>query len=121
MCCYKRKPVERVHTHQEAYEGETVRLDPSTAQWQPVSSTTRCHHFPWWILWFIWPAFFMLKWLAPIIIGSSAAMLQTLSTISVPLLPLILIGIGAALLYRERTRTAQNRPDSTSYETYSEE
>ena len=121
MCCYKHKPVSQDHTHEEAYEGKTIRLDQSVAQWQPASTTNRCHYFPWWILWFIWPAFFMLKWLGPLIIGSSAVLLQTLSTISVPLLPLILIGIGAALLYRERTRSSQKRSDSTSHETYSEE
>lgn len=121
MCCRNRKPVDHVHTREEAYEGKTIRLDQSVTQWQPASTTMRCHHFPWWILWFIWPAFFMLKWLIPLIIGSSTAILQTLSVISAPFFALVLIGVGVALLYREHILVARKRHDSDSNETYTDE
>ncbi|NOK61793.1 MAG: hypothetical protein GFH27_549281n86 [Chloroflexi bacterium AL-W] len=113
MCCRKRKSAESIYTHKEVYEGKTVRLDQAMAQWQPTATTTRCQHFPWWILWFIWPAFFMFKWLLPLVIGSAATTLQTLSAISGPLLALILIGAGVTLLYRERTRASRERSVSS--------
>jgi hypothetical protein len=80
----------------EAYEGETVRLSSGGA----AERGGRCGWgaFPWWTLWLIWPAIGLVKWTAPLVAGAYTELM----TFSVPLLPVLLILVGLALIVRRR-------------------
>lgn len=62
------------------------------------SRSWRSAHFPWWMLWLIWPLIGIGKAVAPAVIGA----LGSLSQLTTPLLPVILVVLGVALLIRMR-------------------
>lgn len=94
----KRARVDEPRPQQHAYEGETVRFDRRTDG--DLRSVARMQHFPWWTLWLIWPLIGVIKASAPVVLATLGAWGQ----ISVPLLPLVLIAIGALVLLRHRSR-----------------
>jgi hypothetical protein len=76
-----------------ARTGETTRLGAVRGE-----GGHACGRFPWWTLWLIWPAIGLVKWTAPLLLGLYAE----LAALSVPLLPVLLILAGAALIARRR-------------------
>jgi hypothetical protein len=91
MCGKKRERVAG------GYEGETTRLSlTGEASRERESAGWHWGGFPWWTLWLIWPAIMVVKWIAPLI----AASYTELMAITVPLLPVVLIMVGLALIVR---------------------
>jgi hypothetical protein len=84
-----------VGEYREAYEGDTVRL---TADGTRDGKQCGWGAFPWWMLWLIWPAIGLVKWTAPFVAESYSALMAA----SVPLLPVLLIILGLALIVRRR-------------------
>ena len=78
------------------YTGETHRLDEQAHTGSALGIATWRRGFPWWMLWLIWPVLGVLKAAVPVFWGGLAA----LSQMSVPLLPLVLIGIVLVVLWR---------------------
>jgi hypothetical protein len=81
--------------YHESYEGDTMRLAAGQAAHGKHCNWTA---FPWWTLWLIWPAIGLVKWTAPLV----AETYTTLMAASVPLLPVLLILLGLALIVRRR-------------------
>lgn len=77
------------------YEGQTIRLKQRHGMSFGCHSAGR-HHFPWWSLWLIWPMMGLIKWIVPLMVNGvgMAAMLI------MPLVPVLLIGLGVCLLRR---------------------
>lgn len=91
-------------TRSEVYEGPTVRLDTPAGVSVQGHSGSCGHHWPWHLLWLIWPLFFLAKWLVPLIVSAVTALFTSLTTpivLTIPLLPLVLIGVGIVLLLRQ--------------------
>lgn len=89
MCGARRERV------RESYEGETTRL---TAGGAPARASCGAGGFPWWALWLIWPAVGLVKWSAPLVVGLYGELMAA----TVPLLPVLLVLIGLALIVRRR-------------------
>lgn len=79
-----------------SYTGETHRLDQPAQGGSALGIAAWRGGSPWWILWLIWPVFGVLKAAVPVFWGGLAA----LSQVTVPLLPLVLIGIVLVLIWR---------------------
>lgn len=83
--------------------GSTTRLsdgepDNSIQYTASRAQSWRGAHFPWWTLWLIWPLIGVAKAVAP----AMADAWVWISQVTVPLLPAILIVLGAALLLARR-------------------
>lgn len=70
-------------------EGETVQLR--------LESERRCSNFPWWMLWMIWPALWLIKGLA-LVLGPTLAWLNQPLMLQITPLPLVLIIAGVVML-----------------------
>jgi hypothetical protein len=85
--------------HDGPAEGVTTRLSSDSGV---AAMHQRWQHFPWPLLWLIWPAILLVKWLAP----TALAAFQTLNTMlftlvqSGALLSIGLIVVGVWLLRR---------------------
>ena len=94
--CGQKKATSAAGGVEQAYEGQTTRLEQATRQ-------HACRAFPWWTLWLIWPLVAVLKTIgASIGLGWSA-----LGGVLLPanvLLAIALIVIGAVLLVRQQRR-----------------
>jgi hypothetical protein len=75
-------------------DGEFVEAQNGTLH----ARSWRTAHFPWWTLWLIWPLIGLAKAVAPTLLGAIGAVSQWY----VPLLPVLLIVLGAALLLARR-------------------
>jgi len=80
----------------ESYTGETRRLDHQAHMGSTLRLAAWRGGFPWWTLWLLWPLIGVLKAAVPVFWGGLAA----LSQVTVPLLPLVLIGIVLVVLWR---------------------
>lgn len=106
MCKHHLKHAQDRERH-TAYEGETVQLDSRQGVLAAQHAPARCGHFPWWILWFIWPLIGLVKLLAvsvPSLFAATVAFLQRPIFLEVSLLPIVLIIIGVFLLLSGRSR-----------------
>ena len=106
MCKRHHRTETRQEEPREAYEGETVRLDSRSGELS-MAQATRVHrhhaHFPWWVLWFIWPLAALFKGILLAVTGAATAVATGLSTGAIPalhFLPLLLIVIAIMLLRR---------------------
>jgi hypothetical protein len=102
---HHRQEERRTETQEQAYEGATRRLDPQGAEVAMGRSFGRGSHFPWWVLWFIWPLGFLVKGMIVAIAGAVTALATAVASgnVSIPhFLPLLLIVVGIMLLKRWR-------------------
>lgn len=103
--CGRRKAHMRMKTEQDVYEGQTTRLDAQVAQ--TAFARHRMHwrgSFSWFMLWMIWPMIALVKFVTPLVFGLVTTTIGALNSVTVPLFPLVLIGLGVALLLRLRVR-----------------
>ena len=106
MCKRHHRTETRQEEPQGAYEGETVRLDGRPGELSMARTTGgREHHrhFPWWMLWFIWPLAVLFKGILIAVTGAAMAVATGLSTGAIPalhFLPILLIVIALMLLRR---------------------
>lgn len=96
--CRTNRAEHRHFSENAAYEGETQRLALHS---EPGSSTCHWRGFPWWSLWLLWPLALLSKALLPIVAGGFAWLTRPL-VFEITVLPLLLIGIGLALLVAAR-------------------
>lgn len=90
MCRYRREM--RVAGAEGPADGETVRLGD-----RPYHRARSCGGFPWWTLWMIWPLFWLAKGIAQLAAPVAVWLAQPL-TLTIPPLPLLLIGAGTVIL-----------------------
>ncbi len=101
---HHRQDERRTETQEQPYEGETRRLDPQGAEVAMGRSFGRGGHFPWWVLWFIWPLAFLVKGMVVTIATAVTALGTGLAagTVSIPPFLAVLLIIGGILLLKQR-------------------
>jgi hypothetical protein len=83
-----------------AYEGQTMRLDRRQDEWGVRRAAGHYWRFPWWTLWLIWPLILLLKWTVPLALSVISTAAGALNGLSAPIVALVLIAVGIALLRR---------------------
>ena len=102
---HHRQDERRTETPEQPYEGETRRLDPQGGEAVMRRPFGRHGHFPWWILWFIWPLALLAKGMVVTIATAVSALATAIAAGSVsipPFLPVLLVVVGIMLLKRRR-------------------
>jgi Mn2+/Fe2+ NRAMP family transporter len=82
-----------------AYEGRTVRLDPRQDTGEGRQASSR-GHFPWWMLWLIWPLMMLAKLVLPLALATIGAIGGALAGPGMTLVAVLMIAIGLLLLLR---------------------
>ena len=100
MCKRQRYAPEAQLASEGAYEGQTVRLDLHERECGTRRSVGQGQRFPWWALWLIWPLMELVKWGTPLALGAFATVAGSLGTLGAPIVALLLIASGIALLRR---------------------
>lgn len=94
MCGRKRERRSQIEDS-SSYTGATISLN-AESRTTAGPSCSRKYHFPFWLLWLIWPLAGLLK----VVIPSLATALAIAAQWTLPLWPLLLIAIGLFLLRR---------------------
>ena len=94
MC--KRHSVGPQRTEPSAYEGKTIRFGEERITSERTRSCGGWNGFPWWSLWLLWPLFGLIKTIVPLV----PTMVASSGHVLVPIVPLLLIGLGIWLLQR---------------------
>src|SRR5262245_51260134 len=83
-----------------AYEGQTMRLNLHEGEPSTPRAARHGWGFSWWALWLIWPLIELVKWGAPLAQSAFAAVASSLSGAGAPIVAVVLIVAGIALLRR---------------------